>query len=170
MRGTREHGQTVQLSRTHGVIPVGGKTVKVGPIVVLSGAAAAYAATDVFGSVFKITVPKSGIIQGYRFLEQDDDTLTAACHLFTANPTSVPADNAVFSLSDEDAKALEATLTITSNSRDYGNGILYYDDNLGIPYVAPSGVLWGVVQLLTGTPTIAAGVLEMLSIYILADE
>lgn len=151
-----------------GVTVVGGRTKKFGPFVFLTGANSAYAATDAIGGQFILDeVPTSGIIQGVRVLDADDDTMTLTVHLFSSDFTAT-ADNSPYAVSDADFLKLEASILVDT-FRDTVVSKIGIEDNLGIPYTAPQGKLWGQCQLQTGTPTIASGVNEWLTLYILPD-
>lgn len=149
-------------------VAVGGRTKKFGPFIYLTGANSAYAATDAMGGQFILNdVPTSGIIQGVRLLDADDDTFTCTIHLFSSDFTAT-ADNSPLAITDDDFRKLEASI-IVDTFRDAVISKIGIEDNLGIPYTAPEGKLYGQVQLQTGTPTIASGVNEYLTIYILPD-
>ncbi len=170
--GSRSHGQAVQITRANEVIPVGGKTVKKGPLLIATGANSAYTALDIFGDKFKLEgIPKSGIIQGLQIFDAGDQlssTNSINVWLFNAD-FAVGTDNAAFDVTDADMAGKLETVVLIDSFFDAINSKVGREDNLGIAYTAPSGSLWGICQSIS-TPTIAAGEQALLSVYILADE
>lgn len=167
MIGNREHGQLVQIDRANRPLPVGGVTVRIGPMRIEGvGAAVLYTANDAFGTINKILVPESGVIQSITFYDKDDEGLNMTALFFREEPAA-ETDNAAISISDTDLLKLEAVILIDS-WHDLIDNQIGREDNLGIAYTAPSGTLW--VQWVTrGGPTIAAGSEPFFEVTIVSD-
>ena len=168
MIGNREFGQLVQISRANHPIPVSSKTVRIGPLPIEGLIPAVlYTANDAFGTINKLLVPRSGIIQDITFYDKDDEGLNMTALFFRENPAA-ETDNAAISISDTDLLKLEAVILIDS-WHDLIDNQIGREDNLGIAYTAPSGTLW-LQWVSRGAPTIAAGSEPHFMITILADE
>lgn len=169
MIGNREHGQLVQIDRANSPIPTAQKTVSIGPVQIAGvGTAALYTTGDAFGTTTKILVPKSGIIQGIRFYDLDNEGVNMEAYFFRQAPAGLAADNAAVSVPDDQLHLIEASILIDT-WRTFAAAQLGVEDNLGISYTAPSGALW-VHWVTRGGPTIAAGSIPLFKLLILSDE
>ena len=120
--------------------------------------AVAYAANDAVGGLFQIAVPKIGIIEGFKLIDPDDDTLALTAHLFSRR-VAVAADNAAFTISADDSLAWVTSVTFDA-PLDIGGAKVA--EEVGTSYYeAPDGLLWCQCST-TGTPTIAAGKIPIL--------
>lgn len=148
-----------------GPVPVQGRIVTVGPLTVPGiGTGAAYAANDQFGSLLLIPVPKRGAIVKAVFHDLDDEGLGKELWLFNSPRITLAADNAAFSLADEDNLGLVDVLTFAV-FKDAVNNQLGITADTPLWYAAPEGILWATVKTL-GADNIAAGSLPALSFII----
>ena len=107
---------------------------------------------DQVGSLLFIPTPPSGTIHGARWIDPTaSQSSQILAHLFKGSVT-VAADDAAYSISDEDMRAY--ALDTIDFSTYYSNAASVYvpKNNLGIPYNTRTGGLW--IALSTGgTPT-----------------
>ena len=151
-----------------GVTTVSGKTVRIGPLGIPGvGAAVAYTANDAFGTLQRIEVPASGIIQSVRFFDLDDEGLNMELLLFSQQPAA-ETDNDPISVADNELAKLECSILIDT-WRDLIDNQVGVEDNLGIAYTAPKRELWAQ-WVSRGAPTIAATAIPLWSMIMLADE
>jgi hypothetical protein len=155
---TKVVGTARAATRTYftGLFPVPGIVVAV-----------AYTADDALGTKFTIDVPKSGIIHAACFLDKSD--LGLEVDLVICNRDFVgTADNVAFAITDVELESFISTITFVT-FKDLGSARTSTAAALGLPYVAPEGLLY--CQFITrGAPTIAANNLPRLSLSILADD
>ncbi len=144
-----------------------GKTVAIGPVQIPGiGTGSAYADLDAFGTVFTISVPKSGIIQTALYFDLDNEGLMMDLWLFKG-PFLQTADNAALVVSDIDLLSVETVISF-SNFKAGNTGQVAVQSGLGIAYVAPDGVLYCQMQA-RGAVNIAAANLPSVSLRILSD-
>ena len=129
-----------------------------------------YTAGDAVGGVMSLgrdrngmLPPARGMIHVARLFDPDDDTLSFSLYVFNALPQGV-ADNAAFSLSAADNEKVVAVVPLTATT-DVGSAKWASYTNIGEDYYSPSG-LW-VQGFTAGTPTIAAGVMPKVQVYII---
>lgn len=168
MVGNREFGQLVQIGRANQIIPVGGRTVTVGPVMavgVVTGAA--FDVLDAIGTIFSFTVPKSGILQSATYFDRDDEGLAVALWLYRSSFTPT-ADNSPLAPSDADLLKVIDVLSFASFN-DGNTGQVATLNGLGIAYSLAGETIYAQLQA-RGALNIAAGSEPMFSLTILADE
>ena len=116
-------------------------------------AADAFDANDAVGDVFAIRVPKVGIIEGFKLIDRDDDTLALTAHFFTRKFTGAASD-AAFTISAYDSEAWVTSVTFDA-PLDIGSAKVAEETGSSF-YFAPEGFLWCQCST-TGTPNIAVG-------------
>ena len=113
-----------------------------------------YASGDALGIVKTFTnIPEHGVIMAVSVIDRDKESANLDLVLFTKSPTATAA-NAEYTPIDADlAYSPGSVLVATWKAfKDNSQGV---EDNVGLPYWAPSGVLY--FQCVTrGTPTYTA--------------
>ena len=116
-------------------------------------AADAFDANDAVGTVFAIRVPHVGIIENFKLIDPDDDTLALTAHIFKKQFIGAASD-AAFTISAADSLNF-VTSVLFDSPLDIGSAKVY--EEVGSSYYeAPEGLLWCQCST-TGTPNIAAG-------------
>lgn len=136
------------------LVPVGGNLFHVLPFLVPGITAAdALDANDAMGSVFSIPVPKVGSIVSAVYYDFDDEGLSKELWISTQTFTGA-ANDAAFSLSDEDMRFVRGVLTF-QNFKDAANCQISESADTPFWYVAPEGKLYMQFKTL-GADNIAA--------------
>jgi len=150
------------------VVRVVNKTFKT-PLVAVPGVGtgAAYTAGDALGTLFTFDVPRSGIIHTAVYLDMDDEGIETDLVLFTG-PFDYTADNAAFTVSDEDMHEFLSTITFAT-FKNFAVNQVSTAAAIGLAYVAPQRKLWAQV-VTRGAPNIAAGNIPLFSLTIISDE
>src|SRR3990167_1665590 len=129
-------------------------------------AADALDANDAIGSKFELVVPKYGIIEGFKLIDLDDDTLALTAHLFSKDFVAAASD-AAFTISAADAANWITSVTFDAA---VGIGAAKVAEEAGSSYYyAPEGKLF-VQCSTTGTPTIAANLSPILIVCIRVSD
>ncbi len=127
----------------------------------------AFDANDCFGTAFTVKVPKSGIIYGANYYDLDDEAIQTDLEIFNAPITQVASDSA-FAPTDTEILSHICEMRFFEWD-DHGSCQTSQIVNFGKPYVCPSGLFY--IQAVTrGTPTIAAGAIPKVQLFILADD
>ena len=128
---------------------------------------AAYAANDAIGGMQEIDVPVSGVIQSANYWDRDDEGLQVDIAICSERFATSIADNAAFSLLDEDTLKVIHVISFSSFT-DFINGQMSSVVSIGKAYYAPSGKLY-IQAIARGALNIAAGSEPMFQLNILAD-
>ena len=103
--------------------------------------ASAEGALDAMGTLFTIPFPKSGEIRSATYYDLDFEGTQVNLYLFRRKPTAI-ADNAAWTLSDEDAPKLITKLAFagfdTHSTTCYTSEI----NGIGKAFTAPEGKIW----------------------------
>lgn len=114
----------------------------------------AFDANDVFGTILKIKVPKSGVIYSATFWDFDYEGTQINLHIFKEDITQIASD-AAWAPSDEDMQKLVTRLAFVAFD-GHTNSYTSELTNIGKGYNTPDGYFYIQAQCV-GTPTIAAG-------------
>lgn len=126
----------------------------------------AFDANDCFGIVFRIPVPKSGIIYSATFFDLDDEGTQVDLEIFNGQIPIIASD-AAWAPTDGDMIKFITELAFVSFD-DHINSQTSEITNIGKAYTAPTGEFW--IQAVTrGTPNIAAGALPKIQLQIIPD-
>ena len=149
-----------------GVIAEMGVSCPLSPIEIPGITAAdAFDANDCFGTVFKIAVPKAGIIQSATYWDMDDEGTQIDFMVFK-NPITATTSDAAWAPTDADLLSLVTTLQFAT-FKDHGTGQTAELVNIGKLYTAMGGYLYVQSQCIA-TPNIAAGNMPRFQIQIMS--
>ncbi len=136
-------------------------------VIVGSDSATALESGDTIGEVFKIKVPKSGIIISATLFDFDDEGTQVDVEIFSAKIADVAVD-AAYAPTDAEGLTFITKLGFVSFD-DQGSFQTSELPNIGKAYSVPNGVFF--IQAVTrATPTIAAGVPHRLQLQILSKD
>lgn len=151
-------------------VRVATKTVACPPLPkVIPGIAAADAfdANDCFGTIFRIKVPKSGILYAATYWDFDDESTQLDLEVFKENFTQTASD-AAWAPSDEDLLNFVTEIQFYAGD-DHINSYTFEAKNIGKAYVAPEGYFW-IQAVDRSTKTIAASAMPRVQLFILSDD
>ena len=126
------------------------------PFVTLAVGTSAYAAADALGAKSSFTgVPKRGTIMSATITNDADAPASDNVDivLFNVDIAGTTA-NAAFDPSDAELLTCQGSVLISIWSV-FANNEVGYQDNVGLPYYAPEGILYFQCVLRGGTPTYA---------------
>ena len=124
-------------------------------------------AGDVFGNIFELEVPKSGVIQSATFYDFDDEGEQVDLEVFIGRITQIASD-ASWAPSDIDMLKFRTEIQFFTFD-DHINSQTSEVKNIGKAYSAPQGKLF-IQAVCRGTPNIAAGSLPRFQLQILSDD
>lgn len=149
-----------------GVIAEMGISCPLNPIEIPGIATAdAFDADDCFGTVFRVAVPKAGIIQSATFWDLDDEGTQIDFFIYKNNITATTSDSA-FAPTDADQLSFVTVLEFTV-FKDAGTSRTSEINNIGKLYTAAGGVFY-IQAICRSTPTIAVANLPRFQIQILS--
>jgi len=111
------------------------------PVAIPGIGAGAEGALDAMGTLFKLKVPKRGVIVSATYYDLNFDGTGTNLYLFNSEPTAI-ADNAAWTLSDADAPKLVTKLAFAGFDTHSTTCKTSEINNIGKAYVAPSGCFW----------------------------
>ncbi len=124
-------------------------------------------AGDTLGQVFKVPVPKRGVLYSANFYDLDDDNIAVDFEIFTSSIADVAFD-AAYAPSVVEMKSFLTKLAFFSLD-DHINTRTSELLNIGKAYTAPDGFFY-IQGVTKGLSNIAAGAMPMFQMHILSDD
>jgi len=148
-------------------VTIGGRVFHTDPVIVPGIGAGIYTAEDALGTSWAVAVPKSGVIMSVWGYDSDDEAIEYNIILHRDDFTS-GSDHDAYAPVDAEKHLWAGPPLAIDTFKGYSGVTVGGFDNVGFPYVAPKGFLYG--QCVTqGTPTYASAGLLTLFFTILPD-